>query len=93
MSLVRIQTNDKEDVKISIINNVDIRITGLDLGSSVSVNAILKHDEEFIKSVNITISGEEYTQWGSDDTYLENLVLQKLGLSRRVVPEVVINPL
>lgn len=93
MSVVRIQTNDKEDVKISIINNVDIRITGLDLGKSVNVNAIMKHDEQFIKSADITISGEEYDQWGNDDAYLENIVLHKLGLSRKDEPEVVVNPL
>jgi len=93
MSVVRIQTNDKEDVKITIINNVDIRITGLDLGKSVNVNAIMKHDEQFIKSADISIAGEEYEQWGSDDAYLENIVLQKLGLSRKDEPEVVVNPL
>lgn len=93
MSVVRIQTNDKEDVKISIINNVDIRITGLDLGKSVNVNVIMKHDEQFIKSADLTIAGEEYEQWGSDDAYLENIVLQKLGLSRKDEPEVIVNPL
>lgn len=86
MSVVRIQTDDKEDVKITIINNVDLRITGLDLGKSVNVNAIMKHDEEFIKSADLTISGEEYDAWGSDDSYLENLVLYKLGLNKRVEP-------
>ena len=94
MSVVRIQTNDKEDVKISIINNVDIRITGLDLGKSVNVNVIMKHDEQFIKSADLTIAGEDYEQWGSDDAYLENLILQKLDLSRKDEPEVVVvNPL
>lgn len=86
MSVVRIQTEDKEDVKISIINNVDLRITGLELGKSVNVNVIMKHDEEFIKSADLTISGEEYDAWGSDDSYLENLVLYKLGLNKRGEP-------
>lgn len=83
MDPLRIQVNDKEDVKISIINNVDIRITDLRLGYSVSINVILKNEENFIKSENITISGEEYDNWGSDDLYLENLILTKLGLSRK----------
>jgi hypothetical protein len=86
MSVVRIQTNDKEDIKISIINNIDIRITGLDLGKSVNVNVIMKHDEQFIKSADLTIEGEEYNQWGDDDSYLENLILQKLDLYRREEP-------
>jgi hypothetical protein len=85
MDPLRIQVNDKEDVKISIINNVDIRITDLRLGYSVSINVILKNEENFIKSENITISGEEYDNWGSDDLYLENLILTKLGLSRKEV--------
>lgn len=85
MDPLRIQVNDKEDVKISIINNIDIRFTDLKLGSSVSINVILKNEEQFIKSENITISGEEYDNWGSDDLYLENLILTKLGLSRKVV--------
>ncbi len=93
MSVIRIQTNDKEDVKISIINNVDIRITGLELGKSVNVNVIMKHDEQFIKSADLTISGEDYDQWGNDDSYLENIILQKLDLSRKDEPEVVVNPL
>jgi hypothetical protein len=86
MSVHKIQVDDKEDIKISIINNVDIRITGLDLGSSVNINVIMKNDENFIKSADITIAGEEYAAWGDDDSYLENLVLYKLGLNKRNEP-------
>jgi len=85
MDPLRIYVNDKEDVKISIINNVDIRILDVKLGHSVSVNAILKNDEQFIKSENITISGEEYDNWGSDDLYLEDLILTKLGVTRKEI--------
>jgi hypothetical protein len=83
MSVVKIQVDDKEDIKISIINNVDIRITGLDLGNSVSVNVIMKNDETFIKSADLTIAGEEYAAWGNDDSYLTSLILYKLGLNKR----------
>lgn len=31
----------------------------------------------------INVSGEQYSQWGTDDMYLENLVLDKYGLKRR----------
>jgi hypothetical protein len=86
MSVHKIQVDDKEDIKVSIINNVDIRITGLNLGNSVSVNVIMKNDENFIKSSDITIEGEEYAAWGDDDSYLENLVLYKLGLNKRGEP-------
>ena len=83
MDKTNIVVNDKEEIKIFLINNIDMRVTGLNLGSSVSVNVILKNNDSFINSVNYDISGQEYNDWGSDDDYLENLILQKLGLTRK----------
>ena len=83
MDKTNIVVDDKEEIKVFIINNIDMRVTGLNLGSSVSVNVILKNNDSFINSVNYDISGQEYEDWGNDDTYIENLVLQKLGLTRK----------
>ncbi len=33
---------------------------------------------------NINLTEEEYTNWGQDNTYIEDLVLEKLGLIRLV---------
>ena len=83
MDKTNIVVDDKEEIKVFIINNIDMRVTGLNLGSSVSVNVILKNNDSFINSVNYDISGQEYEDWGNDDMYIENLVLQKLGLTRK----------
>jgi len=83
MDKTNIVVDDKEEIKVFIINNIDMRVTGLNLGSSVSVNVILKNNDSFINSVNYDISGQEYEDWGNNDTYIENLVLQKLGLTRK----------
>lgn len=83
MDKTNIVVNDKEEIKVFVINNIDMRVTGLNLGTSVSVNVILKNNDSFINSVNYDISGQEYDDWGNDDTYIENLVLQKLGLTRK----------
>lgn len=83
MDKTNIIVDDKEEIKVFIINNIDMRVTGLNLGTSVSVNVILKNNDSFINSVNYDISGQEYDDWGNDDTYIENLVLQKLGLTRK----------
>lgn len=83
MDKTNIVVDDKEEIKVFIINNIDMRVTGLNLGTSVSVNVILKNNDSFINSVNYDISGQEYDDWGNDDTYIENLVLQKLGLTRK----------
>lgn len=33
------------------------------------------------------IEGEEYKEWGNDDTYLENLIYSKLGISKPIPKE------
>lgn len=83
MDATKVNVNDKEEIKVFVINNVEMRIINLALGNYVDVNAVLKQDNNFVSSQNFRIQGEEYTNWGSDDTYLENLILQKLGLTRK----------
>ncbi len=83
MDATKVNVNDKEEIKVFVINNVEMRIINLALGNYVDVNAVLKQDNNFVSSQNFRIQGEEYENWGSDDTYLENLILQKLGLTRK----------
>ena len=83
MDATKVNVNDKEEIRVFIINNVEMRIINLALGNYVDVNAVLKQDNNFVSSQNFRIQGEEYENWGSDDKYLENLILQKLGLTRK----------
>jgi hypothetical protein len=83
MSCKKIFVKDKEDVEVRIINNVDIRIINLMLGEFVDVNACIKQDNNYIRNYTFHIEGEEYENWGNSDTYIEDLVLRKLGLERQ----------
>lgn len=78
-----VQVNDKEVIKTNVVNNVDIRVMNLDLGKSVDVNAVLKQTDQLVDVKNFHITGQEYDDWGQDDQYLENLILSKLGLTRK----------
>jgi len=79
-----IQVNDKNYIKTDIITNVNIKIVNLVLNTSVEAIVVaLDNDNNFIYNERIKIEGEEYQNWGTDDNYLENLVLSKLGLSRK----------
>jgi len=78
-----VPVNDKEIVKTNIVNNVDIRVMNLDLGKSVDVNAVMRQGDQLIDVKNFHITGQEYDDWGQDDQYIENLVLTKLGLTRK----------
>jgi hypothetical protein len=85
MDTTKIEVQDKEEVKTFTINNVEIRILNLSLNKFVDLNVTLKQNNDFVNSVYMRIEGEEYTAWGNDDDYLENLVLNKLGLNRKEI--------
>jgi hypothetical protein len=36
-------------------------------------------NDNLIDATNVTIEGEEYTNWRGDDTYVVNLISQKMG--------------
>jgi len=81
-SIKIIRVKDKEDIQINIINYVRIKIINLVLEQFVDVDVTICHDDNYIRSYNIRIEGEEYDNWGNSDIYLENLILSKLGLER-----------
>jgi len=70
-----------------IAKRICIDISRLKLHESVTVNVIFysgaeDYMMEIVDEKQIEISGEEYTNWGNDDTYLETLVFQKLGIEK-----------
>ena len=61
------------------IENVNINI---DIIPNLSKAIAYVRYEGITESQIITIEGTEYEAWGSDDNYIYNLVLSKLGLER-----------
>lgn len=45
-----------------------------------------------IKYEKVVISPEEYAQWTTDDTYMEDLILSKVNLSKKSVPDPIPEP-
>lgn len=39
-------------------------------------------ENQLLVVTNVFINDEEYAEWGSDDKYIEDLVMSKLGLTR-----------
>lgn len=83
MSSTKIIVENKDIIKTYVANNVELRVINFNIGKSVTVNAIVKQENNIIDINTFDISGEEYDNWGQDDTYLENLILTKLGLTRK----------
>ena len=66
-----IRTAEVVDISLTISNN-----------NSVNANVCLFKPNSIMESTNITIEGAEYDAWGTDDSYIYNLVLSKLGYER-----------
>lgn len=83
MSTKKIIVNNKELIQSFVINNVDIKVIDLNLGYSVDVACMKKQDNILVSTTMFNISGDEYKAWGNNDTYLEDIILNKLGLTRK----------
>ena len=47
-------------------------------------------DGQYIDTITISMCGNDYSNWGNDDTYLINFLTNKLGLT--YLPEPVVEP-
>jgi len=74
----RIQT--KEVAVINNITSITIQISSIIFNTS-AVLLVSLYDEQnkYISTVNLDLTGDDYTNWGNNDDYLVTLVCQKLG--------------
>lgn len=71
---------------VRVIHHIEIQIMGLVLFSSVSIVVSLYDENDYIiDNRQIIIQGEEYNNWANDDNYLLDLVLVKLGLTKKSI--------
>lgn len=79
-----IDVNPKDFITVNTANKVELRVSNLQISSSVDVTLLIKDlNGNIFKVENVHIEGEEYNNWGSDDQYLVNVVLSKVGLTQK----------
>jgi len=82
MNSTTVNVQPKDYITTYTASSVDMRVTDLVINSSVTVNLLIKDANGSIFQVqNVTLSGEEYSNWGNNDTYLIDTVLSKLDLT------------
>ncbi len=82
MSDINVNVQDSSYVKTNTINKVLIRIMNVDLFNSITVCASLFENTTLVDNKVFKIEGTEYSNWGTDDTYIVDLVLSKLGMTQ-----------
>jgi hypothetical protein len=77
-----VKINDFQQVITKTYNYIDIQVKNVVLRTSVEIQVFfydINQNLGDIKTLNFT--GTDYTNWGNDDTYIVNMVCQKLGLT------------
>ena len=65
-----------------IASSIRISVMGLVLSSYVTLNVTFFNSQgNPVKNEMVKIEGSEYAGWGVNDSYLTNIVLQRLGLT------------
>lgn len=80
-------TTPKEVTQSFTVRKIQYKVIGLSLGESVTFYVdYLDEDGMYISATDllntVTIDGEEYAAWGSDDTYIVNILFQKIGVEK-----------
>ena len=92
MNSYNVDVEPKEYVTVKVVKSVEMRVQSLNLGVSVEMLCLIKDENGNIFQVeNVSISGEEYTNWGNNDAYLVTTVLSKLELTSTPNPPPVPN--
>ena len=83
MDDIKVNIEDYNFVQSSVVNNIKIKIMNVDLFKSITICVSLLTNNKNVDNKILKITGEEYNNWGNDDNYIINLVLTKLGLSKK----------
>lgn len=79
-----VQVEPKDFVQTQTCTSVSVRVVDVELNVSASLNiTLLDANNNIIKMDRITVSGADYTAWGTDDNYIVNYVLALYGLTQK----------
>lgn len=81
MRSISIET--KELVTVKYADSIVVRNGRLSLNDGVEFEVWIMNGEDMIGTEIVRIDGEDYASWTSDDEYVYDLILQKLGMSKK----------
>ena len=85
MSDINVNINNYNLVQTNVINNIKIHINQIVLFTSLSLSVRFYQDTTLVENRILTLTGTDYTDWGNDDNYIINFVLNTYGLTQVTV--------
>lgn len=83
MNTLTVEVKDKEVIDVHVVTSVELMTMNYKLNESVDVYVRELAGTVVVKSTHISITGTDFTNWGSDDNYLVDLVLSKVNCVRK----------
>ncbi len=77
----KVEIKEKTITKTYLIDNICIDVRNVLLGTSADICVRLYSGETYRECMAFTITGTEYTSWGNNDAYIENLVIDRINLA------------
>lgn len=78
---MKISIKPKELVYVRHISSIEIQQGQLSLNNGISFQVLLYDESDVLISVeSVSITGDDYASWGTDDNYINDLILSKLEL-------------
>lgn len=82
MNNLQVDVNDFS-LDAPVVTKIEMEVMEMVLDSHVTMMVrYLNAAGNVIDNKYVKIEGEEYNAWGDDDSYITNLVLTKLGLTK-----------
>jgi len=66
-----------------VYKKLNVSVSSIDLGRSATIYTELLSNLGEVKIETLLLEGNDYTLWGSDDDYIIEYAIQKLGLVRK----------
>ena len=80
----KVDIEDYEQVNTITYSAIEIFVIGIALGVNARLGVRMFGKEgKPVDSKQLTMEGEDYQKWGSDDNYVIDFVCQKLGFTRK----------
>lgn len=73
---------EKSIVTENKINSIGIKVVDYILNEKAKISVYFHEGGKIVDVQDIIIEGEEFNNWGSDDNYIINLVLDRFGLDK-----------
>lgn len=80
--MAKIDIQDKTITTTQVVKSIEIESGEVKLNQSASfVVKMLDENGRLVGIERVVISGDDYTNWGNDDSYVVELIMTKLGLT------------